>query len=200
MREEFKSDTSKDFAQRYQGTYGWYEKEDGNKILVQLTSIKESVLTFKDINETTYTALADKGNNFHFIPVEKAVYNIEDGVVYVQRVPNRMWKRGLCDENTNFKLLTENGVGVHVINNFKLIESCFGKKSTDAVTKWLLDRKNPVAFDTIFSVVGKSLFVYDKIIGEVKGNVFVLSSNLFEQEISDLMRYQKLPFTMEIST
>jgi hypothetical protein len=110
-----------------------------------------------------------------------------------------MWKRGLCDENTNFKVLTENGMGTYIPLLFSLIESCFGSKSTDAVTKWLLDRKKPVAFDTIFSVVGKSLFVYDKIIGEVKGDVFSLTSNLFEQEINDLIRNQKLPFLVEIA-
>lgn len=197
MREEFRSDTLSDFSKRYEGTFGWYEKESGDKVLVKLEAVREYCLTFIDELGMLYEALPDVGNTFEFLPVERGVYNTSKGVVFLQRIPNRMWKRGLCSENTSFQLLKEGGVFA-IEGSFLIIEECFKQEQFTPPVDSSSTHSYEGAWDRMFSLVGVTLFLYNRIIGSLNGNVLTLNSPLFKQELQDLVRQKNLPFTLEI--
>lgn len=190
MKEEFKSDHWKDFSQRYQGTYGWYEREDKGKLLVYLAKVDEDNLTFQDESGFKYYARPDKDNYFTFIPVERGCYNFETNeVVVVRRHPARQWKRGLCSENTIIQRLSDNqnlGVG------FKVLDSIFTPKPNTALERFKAHRDCNVAFDRTLAHVNGKLYIYNNVIGEYKTGGFHLSNALFKQEVEDVVKRNNL--------
>lgn len=196
MKEEFKSDFWNDFKQRYQGTYGWFEKANQSKLLVYLRSVEEDRLSFQDKDGFKFTANADQGNTFTFLPVVRGCFNYgPDGVVVTRRNPARMWKRGMCDENTSiFSLDTQRSVGV----NFTTLEEIFGDKPNTALARFKQTYTGNVAIDPVFSVVGDGLYLYENRIGDYANREFTLTSDLFQQEINDLVTRHHFPIIVSV--
>ncbi len=198
MKEEFKSDGWRDFAQRYQGTFGFYERENKARLLVQLVKVSETQLTFTDKTGLKYFANPDKGNVFSFIPVERGCYNYGADVVTCKRVPARQWKRGLCPENTNISSLREKR---SLPVDFTTLEIMFpveeGRSSTQ-LANFKAYLAGNVAFDNMFSLVENKLYLYDNLIGTYGMRTFTLTNHLFKQEVNDLVTRHQLPITVEL--
>lgn len=191
MKEEFVEEHWKDFQQRYQGTFGWFEKSAGNQVLVSLVKITPEALSFNDKAGFKYTAHPDKGNIFTFLPVEKGVYLTEEhGVVYVSRIPQRQWKRGICIDNTSIHSLT---TSQQCEVSFSLLESIFNQTPMLHVTE------NNRVFDRVFSTTRNKLFVYNKEIGSMDITSIVLQDRLFLQEVNDMVRNCHLPHMVTVA-
>lgn len=188
MKEEFKQDGWKDFAQRYGGTFGWFLTEKNERLLVQLLTVDEEKLCFTAKYGMKYFAHPDKGNVFEFIPVTKGVYQVGEYVMYVCRKPARQWKRGLCYDNT-FIYNMAMGDTLHV--DFANIEAIYGGNTGVVLEKFKKDMSPMyVALDNIFSIVGNNFMLYNNCIGtfsRAKSSV-ILSNPMFKQEVQDLFR------------
>lgn len=196
MKEEFKSDFWSDFRQRYQGTYGWFEKDNHEKLLVYLRQVDEDRLSFQDKDGFKFTANADQGNTFTFIPVVRGCFNYgENGVVVTRRLPARMWKRGVCDENTSiFSLDKQRALSV----TFPTLEGVFGNKPNTAFARFKQTLTGNAAIDNVFSVVGDGLYLYENRIGEYANREFTLTSDLFQQEVNDLVNRHHFPIIVSV--
>jgi hypothetical protein len=195
MLEVFKSNGWNDFRQRYSNTYGWYNHE-GKKVMVHVDEVFEDEVHFSDKNGVKYNAIADKGVTFEFLPVQRGVYNyVNDDLLYVSRKPARMWKRGIAMDNTNFYSFRKGAVRP----DFSMLETVFGTPATNPITDWVKGKRNNVALSPQFSVYDNKVFLYDQKIGVYKTGVITLDTNLFSQEITDLIRKNDLAYTVEVA-
>lgn len=181
MREEFKHEVYRDFSQRYANTIGWYIGENDKKLLVRVTKVGDSVMSFQDKSGFTYAANADKGNIFEFEPLERGCYNYgKDDCVVFLRKPARMWKRGICSENTDIISMTRR---MRLPMDLKIIEDILLPTTKRAIT-----RDNNVAFSKFFMRMSNIIYLYDRPIGKQEGGAIVLYDNLFQQEVTDMVR------------
>jgi hypothetical protein len=196
MKEEYKSDTQRDFVQRFVGTYGWYSKANGNEILVRVDEIYNGKLNFVDSSGFKYVANPDAGNVFSFIPLEKGLHNYNDDVIFCRRVPQRQWKRGICSGNTRVDSLVSND---QIDLTFDLMETVFNpvEKSRN-LSKFISSHSGNAALSSSFAVANKKLFVYNICIGNLDGDTFKLTDRLFAQEVQDTLRNLNLDMKVEV--
>lgn len=196
MREEFTSAGQADFQQRYVGTYGWYPTNN-KKHLVLLEEISGGELSFRDSEGTPYRAYADKGVMFDFIPLNKGVYNLQntDDVIYVNRVPARQWQRGISAANTALFSFAEQQNRTVV---FKLLEDIFRDPPIDPRSLMENAKRRYIALSNQFCIADDMLYVYHLQIGKRIENEFVLNSNLFEQEVKDLVKRLGLQINVRV--
>lgn len=187
MIEEFKSGDWRDFQQRYNGTYGWFHKENGEKLLVQVQENDGKTLAFQDNNKITYYAKADSGNVFSFLPVTKGSHQYEDTVVVVSRVPARMYKRGICKDNTSLFDLSKLG---SITPTFDVLATIFGPRDDSLLLQWCKNKIGNVCLDGVFSIVREYVYIYSTVIGlhRPEQNLIELHNPIFKQEIEDTLR------------
>jgi predicted CopG family antitoxin len=186
--EEFKGETWRDFQARYQGTYGWYQKASGQKLLVTLVEVDEHACKFVDADGGIFTALSDKGNNFQFIPVKRGIYRTHHGLVYCRRIPAKQYKRGIASGNTYIAALG----GRQIKLDFKIIEEMFGEHDQQEVEKFKSGERQNVVFNNAFAIAMDRVWLYDNIIGVQGVRRLSLTHQLFKQEMEDIVRVHQL--------
>jgi len=196
MIEEYKYEGWKDFQQRYGGTFGWFEKENGEKLLVQVSHCDASTVVFKDASKMDYYAKVDSGNKFHFIPVVKSVYQHGDSVLVVKRIPAKQYKRGICKENTQIYNLTSSS---HVNISFENLATIFGPKDDKLLIQWCKERTGNICLDGVFSIVKNIVYIYDTPIGVYKAEerLVKLDVDVFKQELSDVFTKLQVDILVE---
>lgn len=198
MIEEFTSKSWRDFSQRYRGTYGWYITESKKKILVRVAEVGENTVTFMDGNDFPYKGIADTGNVFEFIPVERGLYNLPSDLVLCHRKSERQWRRGLCRENTS--IISQNtGRGLDI--TFELLSNLFNPQvpKEEYIQDFIDGERKYVAFDSIFGVTSRQdVVAFDRIIGKysTKDKSITITEPLYSQEIRDIIRDLMLPITV----
>lgn len=198
MIEEFKSDGWRDFSQRYIGTFGWFEKQNGEKLLVKLMSCNDSSLVFSDEKKMEYYAMPDSGNKFHFLPTLRGAYQYGDTVLVVERIPNRQWKRGVCADNTRIYDLE---TGRSLALTFENLSAIYGPKDDKVLLQWCKSGKGNVCLNNVFSIVRDTVYVYTNIIGyysRIKQQVS-LGSDMFKQELEDVFTRLKVDVLVEVA-
>ena len=163
MKEEFKQSGWNDFKQRYQGTYGWYEKENGTRMLSFLAAVHETELVFLDEMGCKFKANPDKGNVFTFLPIERGCYNYgETDVIISRRVPQRMWKRGICQDNTYILSLARREA---VAVDFPVLREMFIEKPNERLEEFKHSLEGNLVFNKMFALVNYNLYLYENIPG-----------------------------------
>jgi hypothetical protein len=194
MQEEFRADAWADFKARYQHTFGWYEKSNKKKILVELTAIEPDQLRFVDVDGVEYTANADQGNVFTFLPVERSLSNVGEYVWYCTRHPARQWKRGLCHSNTRIFSLGSGQKDVNIEN----VSLLFTDKQSvqDLWDKYQKGERAGVAVSDTFAFWKDTVYLYDRKIGTITKNDISLNTGLFKQELGDVMQRMNFDCTI----
>ena len=178
-----------DFRQRHADTFGFIQV-NGKPKLVYVNDVDSDSTTFSDIDGFRYTAKADGGFEFDFIPVERKWHNVPDGAILSVRHAARQWRRGICPNNTQLFEISRRGfnaIGVEFATVSKIYE-------TAALTaKEIQDRYNssvPVALNHAFAVDGKNrVYLFDRVIGaRVKPNEVNLTMPIVTQELLDCFR------------
>jgi len=189
MKDTLTSNNHQDFRARYQGTYGYYVDPDTDKRLpVYVASSNQSRVTFNDIDGRELHVRADSGIEFEFIPVDRGFFQVEDQVFYLERVPARQWKRGICNENTRAYLLED------TLRNFaaNYLEIISKMSPLDCRLGWYSNKEGyPVALSKHFAIsVANVLYFYNKEIGTVDHatNSIKLYNDMLLQEVTDLFR------------
>lgn len=192
MLETFYSNTSRDFRQRYQGSFGYYTVPESKKrVLVYLDHVDETTTTFIDEHKTVYKANADTGVEFDFIPVSKKLFVIDDALFLIQRRPARMWQRGVSGQNTHVYQITDKGPYNRGLT-FKHVLAAFASPDADVLTKLKEieeKKRTTVALSNTFGVANGQFFVYDETIGTFNATTKEIKLNepLFRQEVVDLV-------------
>jgi len=191
MIEEFKNHGWKDFQQRYTGTFGWFKKEDGSQVLVNVGVCDGTTLVFNDASKMPYYAKADSGNEFTFIPTVKGAYQYKDTVLVVLRIPARQYKRGICRENTQLYDLVRR---TNLTPGFETLAAIFGPKDNSVLLQWCKDRNGVVCLDGVFSIVNDVVYIYNEPIGAyIMGKKMVtLHNDIFRQELVDVFTRLKV--------
>lgn len=107
MFEKFTGNNARDFAQRYNQTFGYFTRE-GKDVLVQLSRVvidsSPPRVEFIDKDGTTYCLYADNKDDsvgFKFIPPINRYHATKSGPLLVKRIPAKQYSRGICDRNTS---------------------------------------------------------------------------------------------------
>jgi hypothetical protein len=178
--EEFTSAGSRDFRQRYLDVYGYFPTSNGD-VLVKVTSVDEHKTVFTDAKGLQYTAYADKGVMFKFIPVIKRLFFFNNDLCLAQRKPARQYQRGICHANTTIVGI----VGGYFDVGFDIINA-YGKPVKSVGSNCLLN--------DITAIYDGTVYLYNTNIGTVFGKHIVLSQPLFKQEVMDAVRNAELDY------
>ncbi len=178
-----------DFRQRHAGTFGFIQV-NGKPKLVYVNSVDSDSASFSDSDGFRYSAKADGGFEFDFIPVERKWHNTPEGAILSLRYAARQWRRGICPDNTQLYEISH-GRYTAVEVNFHTISKIY---ETAALTiKEIQDRYNSsfsVALNHAFAVDSKNkVYLFDRVIGtRVKPNEVRLTMPIVTQELLDCFR------------
>lgn len=199
MREEFTRNGATDFQRRYLGTYGFFVAGEGKKVLVQVDGVSEEQVQFRDKNKNPYTANADQGNVFEFMPVERGLYDCGDDMIAMERKPARQWKRGVCAENTSLWMFSRGDWGTVTFDRLAATFTARAKKDMETnLQDWLNGKRRGVAFTQQFGAWDGNLYLYYNKIGTITPDKKLCVVNpLFGQELKDVMRDTELNFKVE---
>ncbi len=188
MLEKFTSANAADFRQRYAQTYGWLHSS--TKRFVYVSDVERTVTHFEDVNGTPFNVKLDSALTFEFIPVTNGYYYGKDNkIYYLQRVPARQWRRGICDANTN--ILDINGFNIAM--NIKVLDNIFGVDEQPYT--FIADAA--CALSRHFAITDDHEVKFrNRVIGKRDKNKLIVDP-IFYQEIVDTNRRLGFKFTVE---
>lgn len=200
MKDTLTSRNHHDFRARYQGTYGYFiDPDNGKRTPVFVSGANANKVTFIDADGRNLFANVDAGIEFEFIPVDRGFFQtIDNHVYYLERVPARQWKRGICFENTKVCLLKENLKLVQP-DLLQLISKVAPINCVNSWAAWSTSR--PVALSKHFAIsTEQRLYFYNKCIGTVdhKEKVIKLANDMLQQELSDLFRRNNMEVSISV--
>jgi len=188
MIEEITRANREEFSRRYQGTYGFLTSDSGKKQIVTVAEVGSVYTEVHGIDRTPYRLNNDTGCTLEFTQVPSQWFQPDDDhIVYVCRRPERMWKRGICPDNTN----------MFVPNKGKL--EMISVKA-DRVSQIFHPDKDVEAFDDITKIkcglwsrliawADTTVFVKDVPVGTVdhERKLVMLDKVQFQQEVRDAL-------------
>lgn len=193
----FQSMTSRDFRQRYQGSYGWYtDKATQKRTFVLMTDVQEMIVNFIDENENKYQVVADTGVMFDFVPVQKKLFVYKKELMYIRRRPQRQWARGINLQNTRLCSVLKPGGDV-ALSFPRMVASMQPHGDVkDNITKLANNEINVASLTNQFGVVDGKLYLYDNLVGEFAHDLQQIRvlEPMFKQEIVDLMMKNSVPY------
>lgn len=191
MIEQIIRDNSRELEKRYQGTYGFLQSESGKKLLVSVDSITERYTVVSDDKKNQYQLNSDTGCELEFTQVPCQWFNPCEGViVYVNRRPERQWKRGICSANTLLSIPRLSGSDFYT-----------AKMNAGKVSQLFYPDPNSKAFDSelktkcglwskYFAWSMDTVYVRDMVIGKVDHELKTIKLDdyeLFQQELKDAL-------------
>jgi len=94
----------KDIQKYYLNTYVKFSGE-GDRIWF-ITKVNDQMILAKDsAGEEAFIELADSNFTLDYVLPKKAVYQYGENAACLYRLPQRMWKKGLSEENTQLQIL-----------------------------------------------------------------------------------------------
>jgi len=196
MFEKFLSASSGDFRQRYEGTYGYYKDDKGNRLLAWLTAITDRTCMFTDARGLEYKLNVDtqKDIGFEFLPPKAGYFNTDRGAMLVQRIAQRQFQRGVSGKNISINLL-EHGRLIGQRVDFPLIERIYDKNLPvkEARTLFETGKLPSWAVSPQFCCDAKHVWVLAEVIGKYHndGEKYIVSLNekcLFRTELIDAFK------------
>jgi len=186
--EEFTSAGARDFRQRYLDVFGYFPTGD-KEVLVKVTEVSDTKTSFVDVRGLAYTAYADKGVMFKFIPVVKKLFFYNKKLCLAHRKPARQYQRGITYNNTTMQ--TVYGEGIHV--DFDTIQAY----SNNLEQKTEL---NDILLNEMLAFYAGYVYLYNLNIGVVmpQSKRVLLTNPLFKQELMDSIRDRGLDYEVEV--
>ena len=191
MKDTLTSHNHQDFRARYGGTYGWLVDGDKRKF-VYVDSSNAFRVYFTEGGETVFHANADAGVEFEFIPVNRGWFNAKDKQVwYLERVPARQWRRGICDSNTS--IYNINKIDWQERLTYQRLASIF----SPGFDNWKVENynKGPYALSRNFAVdASGNIYFYNTVVGIATGGEYKITNKIIYQEMVDLVRRKNIGF------
>ena len=205
MFEKFLSSNSRDFQQRYLGTFGFFMTADKRRILTKLNHISDDAVLFSDRKGVEYRLNVDAGANvgFEFIPPKSNFYNTPNGVYLVQWQAARQFQRGISPKNVTIHLVNPTGLFTQAQVGFDALDAIYNHPvSAKDVARDRIFSGNPVAVSSQFCFVVGAIYLYDSMIGSYtwgKDQSLVIrlkEPDLWRTEISDTLNGLGINFTI----
>lgn len=191
-----------DFKQRYQGVVGFLRPKDKAPTLVFVYNVSSSRVTFKDQNNHEYYANVDSGVEFEFIPTQRAWYNTSKGTFYLQRVPARQWRRGICPDNTAFQQLYDDMMGLSEEDWKNVAFLVMGNTVSykEGVINYLNGQQRTCALSKHFAMGPSRVYFCNLFVGQRDGSKIILKEEygMLYQELSDVCKRNNYAITVEV--
>lgn len=199
MKDSLTRHNSRDFRQRYEGTYGFYHTMSGLKLLVYVSSVTERQATFRDLQGKEYFTYADSGETFEFIPVNRGYYNGVKDTYFLARVPARQWQRGISSGNTMGSVFYKGALCASDLN-FEFLYKALVETTTntEAWAQYLNKQREAIALSRHFAITRNQFYFYHNPVGQIEGTKIILKTPSIQQEVNDVVRRNKFNFTVEV--
>ena len=187
MLVEYKRGTARDFRQRYEGVYGFYPKSNGEDVLVYVSSVDDRVMKFTDAKGAAYTAHADQGVTFKFIPLNRKLFIYNKELILANRVPARQWQRGICQGNTRMQYVSMMFSDLPI--SFSTVEAYLAADKDlykEFATKLLTSYSGVLS--PFIGWTNGDLYVTNQKIGSIRSDHVEVTNEFFIQEIRDCFR------------
>lgn len=187
MIDSLTSFNHRDFSARYRGTFGWYMKDDHERVLAFIAEVADNQVVFQDVHGMNYHAYANKGSKFEFLPVTKGWFYGRDGRMFLfSRRPARQWHRGICANNTMiYRVLPEGTLHGSEVT-ITLLDNVF---NCDEKELYRYDEKKNCLLSKQFAILNNNLYLYDRLIGVVSDGIAKLNeeAKMLKQELLDVV-------------
>lgn len=201
MLDSLTSHNVRDFNSRYSGTWGFYIKDNKEKVLVYVSKVTDERVTFKDTQGGVFFGLVDKGMMFEFIPVTRGFFNAGDtkGTFLLQRIPARQWQRGISGSNTKAHMLLATSelksVPIDAVIPLVFEGEQKQKTPTQEQVDHLLEKHGAAALSRHFAISGEDFWFFQTRVGKIiNKKKIVLDVPTIYQEVSDLVRRNRLHY------
>lgn len=186
--EEFTSAGARDFRQRYLDVFGYFPTGE-NEVLVKVTEVTETKTNFVDVKGLLYTAYADKGVMFKFIPVVKKLFFYNKKLCLAHRKPARQYQRGITYNNTTMQTIYGDSIPVE----FDTIEAYSNSREQKT-------EQHDILLNDMLAFYAGYVYLYNLNIGVVMpyAKKILLTNPLFKQELIDSIRDRGLNYEVEL--
>jgi hypothetical protein len=196
MLDTYTTNNHTDFNARYSNTYGWMLPDGvgGRKVFVYLKEVDGLYLYFTTGSSMVYNAKIDQGVMFNFIPVDRGWFTTQGGsVLFLQRVPERQWKRGISPNNT--RITNIEGMFSEKLS-YTLLEAIFSNEGTIMPYK----KGSPFRISKHFAISShQNVYFYNQHIGYLVDDTLEIGKqHLVEQELSDAINRNNLTFKVKM--
>jgi hypothetical protein len=190
--------TIEDFKQRYGRSFGFLiTPETGQKLLVAITGVSSQKVTFDSVSASGYFVFVDKGVQFEFIPITRGWFRTQQhGAVLLNRVPARQWTRGISRQNTTAAQMSS-GRLYPIDLTLQILHDIFVSPIPEDINTF--NSKKEFIVNKYFLLKSGVVYCYSKEIGVYKDTTIFLHTDIMVQELSDAIRRQSLPFTVELA-
>lgn len=188
MIEEITRAGREEFSRRYQGTFGFLESASGKKQVVTITEVGSAYTEVQDGNRIPYRLNNDTGCSLEFTQVPSQWFHPDEHhVVYVCRRPERMWKRGICPDNTLMFLPVKGNLQNINMDVRKVSQIFYPDKESDAFDDILKIRCG--LWSKLIAWADTTVFVKDVAVGTVdhEKKTVKLEKVQFQQEVRDAL-------------
>lgn len=198
MFEKFLSGNADNFRQRYEGTYGFYRDASGKRILARIDVVGQTC-SFIDSKGVTYTLNPDTQTEigFLFLPPKAEYHNTRYGAMYVQKIAQRQWQRGICQRNTAIYQLRGGTFSIRPVD-FANLSAIYEDESApsfkEAFRKFKNGEGTSVAISRQFALCTNAVYLFTEVIGYYSFldngdvNIVLKDSSLWKTELADAFR------------
>ena len=187
MKATFNSHDTRDFIQRYVGTYGYFELEGKPDLPVWIETVDGNTLYFSDFDGNKYHTYADQNVSFKFQQVRRSYYIGKSGNIYLlERVPARQYQRGVSRSNTRCYRYGNGNWNPIRVDHTSMADIMFGGTQC----------KHGIKLSETFALLDNVLWLYTSAIGVSDGATIQIMNGWtkFRQEVSDAIRDSKLNY------
>jgi len=196
MREQVKNFNFDHWHQRYQGCFG-YLCVDNKEIAVVINQIKPGQIDYSTSAMNNLFIIAGADVEFNFQPLRPGYNPTTKGLYFVQRIPARQWRRGICPDNSRV-FTCKNGLKAAAWNNnaiFSLLEN--GISFRESVKNY--ETNKYAALSKHFALMDTTLYFYDQQVGALTDNVIKLPTPDIAQELSDVIKRNNYPWSVHVN-
>lgn len=198
MKDTYTSDNSRDFRQRYAGTYGRLTTPTGKKITVYVEDMDDNEVRCLTAEGAQISARVNAGVEFEFYPLNRRLTDHQGSILYSERKAARQYQRGVCLGNTyivNMSKMKE------VRLDHGIVDAIYNQEQNPAETfsDYVKGTRNSFLLSNMFAVIEDKLYLYSKVVGNYKKATATLSViPLFCQEVKDAISRNNLATKMKV--
>lgn len=163
------SNNWKDVKKYFEGTYIVCPEYDPKKILM-VEHVEPVGMKVSDVDKVTgYIDWSENTYNIHSpLATRRAWFQHQSAAYLMQRIPARMWRKGICDQNTTCRTITTDGNVTNGILGVSLAQSFLLSEELEQLPKEL-DGYSSIALNKRFVLHNKSnrLYLYHCPVGTI---------------------------------
>jgi hypothetical protein len=192
MIEQITAGNAHEMDRRYRDTYGFFKTSSGKRILVNVRAVDTRFTIVRDFKGNDYQLNSDTGCELEFTHVPSQWFQPNPKtLVYVCRIAERQFKRGICQANTQLRSPQKNGKSLFTIDVTpeRIAQLYYKDEDLNAFAKSVYEI-NCGLWSKYFAWAEETVYLRDIVIGKVdhKTKEIILDDHdLFQQEMRDAL-------------